>query len=51
MFDTAPIGKSFGTVQADVNSGTPYHAGQIVSAKFVGANPRVIQQLLSKKFL
>ncbi|KAF9449265.1 Neutral/alkaline nonlysosomal ceramidase [Macrolepiota fuliginosa MF-IS2] len=39
VFDAAPIGKSFGSVLADVNS-TPYNAGDTVHVQFVGANPR-----------
>ncbi|KAF9558125.1 ceramidase [Agrocybe pediades] len=39
VFDAAPIGKKFGAVLTDVNN-TPYHAGDTVSAQFVGANPR-----------
>lgn len=40
IFDAAPIGKKFGAVVQDVNTGTTYRAGAKVSAKFVGANPR-----------
>jgi neutral ceramidase len=40
IFDSAPFGKSFGAVLVDVNT-TAYHAGDTVSAQFVGANPRV----------
>jgi neutral ceramidase len=40
MFDTAPIGKTFGAVLVDVED-TAYHAGDTVTAQFVGANPRV----------
>ncbi|KNZ72253.1 Neutral ceramidase [Termitomyces sp. J132] len=39
LFDSAPFKKTFGTVLVDVNT-TPYHAGDVVSAQFVGANPR-----------
>ncbi|TFK45129.1 ceramidase [Crucibulum laeve] len=39
VFDAAPIGKKFGDVLSNVNS-TPYSTGQVVSAQFVGANPR-----------
>ncbi|KNZ74462.1 Neutral ceramidase [Termitomyces sp. J132] len=39
LFDSAPFEKTFGTVLVDVNT-TPYHAGDVVSAQFVGANPR-----------
>lgn len=41
LFDAAPIGKTFGTVMADVNTTMPYQAGHVVSATFVAANPRV----------
>ena len=40
VFDSAPIGKSFGDVISDVGSST-YHAGDTVAVQFVGANPRV----------
>ncbi|KAG6917249.1 hypothetical protein DXG01_003281 [Tephrocybe rancida] len=39
VFDAAPIGNKFGAVLVDVNT-TSYHAGDKVSAQFVGANPR-----------
>jgi len=39
VFDAPPLGKSFGSVLANVNS-TPYHAGDAVHVQFVGANPR-----------
>jgi len=39
MFDTAPIGKTFGAILVDVKH-TAYHAGDTVTAQFVGANPR-----------
>ena len=41
LFDAPPIGKNFGAILSDVRTGTPYRAGEIVSAQFVGANPRV----------
>lgn len=41
LFDATPIGRTFGAVLVDVNTNTSYQAGQVVSAKFVGANPRV----------
>lgn len=41
VFDAPPIGKKFGAVLTDVQTSTPYRAGNIVSAQFVGANPRV----------
>ena len=41
LFDAPPIGKKFGSVLTDVHTSAPYHAGDIVSAQFVGANPRV----------
>ena len=41
LFDAPPIGKKFGAVLTDVHTSAPYHAGDIVSAQFVGANPRV----------
>ena len=41
VFDAPPIGKTFGAVLSDVQTSAPYHAGDIVSAQFVGANPRV----------
>ncbi|KAF9479377.1 ceramidase [Pholiota conissans] len=40
VFDAAPIGKKFGQVLTDVNTASAYHAGNTVSATFVGANPR-----------
>ncbi|KAJ6571882.1 Neutral/alkaline nonlysosomal ceramidase [Mycena capillaripes] len=40
VFDSAPIGKSFGSVLIDVVTTTAYHAGSTVLAQFVGANPR-----------
>jgi len=39
IFDTAPFGRHFGAVLDDVQT-TTYHAGDTVSAQFVGANPR-----------
>ncbi|KAJ3559863.1 hypothetical protein NM688_g75 [Phlebia brevispora] len=39
IFDNAPLGSSFGSVQTDVLK-TPYSAGDSVSAVFVGADPR-----------
>ncbi|KAJ7591365.1 Neutral/alkaline nonlysosomal ceramidase [Mycena floridula] len=39
VFDAAPIGKRFGQILTDVLT-TTYHAGDTVSAKWVGANPR-----------
>ncbi|KAF7964697.1 hypothetical protein HWV62_4059, partial [Athelia sp. TMB] len=39
IVDTAPLGKKFGQVLIDVNT-TAYQPGEIVSAQFVGANPR-----------
>ncbi|KAJ7666276.1 Neutral/alkaline nonlysosomal ceramidase [Mycena olivaceomarginata] len=39
-FDTAPIGKHFGQTLEDVVTKAPYHAGDTVFARFVGANPR-----------
>ena len=41
LFDAPPIGKKFGAVLSDVQTSAPYHAGDVVSAEFVGANPRV----------
>ncbi|TFY54669.1 hypothetical protein EVJ58_g8721 [Rhodofomes roseus] len=38
--DTAPLGKNFGDVLVDVETNSPYHAGDTVVAQFVGANPR-----------
>ncbi|KAK0628903.1 Neutral/alkaline nonlysosomal ceramidase [Bombardia bombarda] len=38
VFDAAPIGKSFGAVQTQPSAS--YARGAVVSAKFVGANPR-----------
>jgi len=40
VFDSAPIGMNFGSVLVDVNTSPAYHAGDTVSAQFVGANPR-----------
>lgn len=40
VFDAPPIGKKFGAVLTDVKT-TAYHAGDTVTATFVGANPRV----------
>ncbi|KDR69911.1 hypothetical protein GALMADRAFT_255768 [Galerina marginata CBS 339.88] len=40
VFDAAPIGKKFGAVLTDVKTTPAYHAGDTVSALFVGANPR-----------
>ncbi|KAG5653121.1 hypothetical protein H0H81_002188 [Sphagnurus paluster] len=39
VLDAAPIGKKFGGVLVDVKT-TAYRAGEVVSAQFVGANPR-----------
>ncbi|KAG2015237.1 ceramidase [Coprinopsis cinerea AmutBmut pab1-1] len=39
VFDAPPAGRRFGAVIEDVSS-SPYRAGDKVSAKFVGANPR-----------
>ena len=39
--DARPIGKKFGAILTDVQTNAPYHAGNIVLAQFVGANPRV----------
>lgn len=39
IFDSPPIGKSFGQALIDVLK-TPYHAGDTALAQFVGANPR-----------
>ncbi|ETW74738.1 hypothetical protein HETIRDRAFT_391411 [Heterobasidion irregulare TC 32-1] len=39
VFDSAPIGKSFGDVISDVSS-SAYHVGDTVAIQFVGANPR-----------
>lgn len=39
VFDSAG-GKKFGAVLVDVKPSPAYHAGDIVSAQFVGANPR-----------
>jgi neutral ceramidase len=39
VFDSAPSGKSFGSVMTDVAQG-PFKAGSTVFAVFVGANPR-----------
>ena len=33
--DNAPIGKKFGDVLADVNTASPYHAGDTVQSQFV----------------
>jgi Neutral/alkaline non-lysosomal ceramidase, C-terminal len=41
VFDAPPLGKKFGAVLSDVQTSAPYSAGEIVSAQFVGANPRV----------
>ena len=41
VFDAAPIGKKFGAVLTDASTSAAYHAGDTVSVKFVGANPRV----------
>jgi len=41
VFDAPPIGKKFGALLADLQTSAPYRAGDIVSAQFVGANPRV----------
>ncbi|EKM60398.1 uncharacterized protein PHACADRAFT_167760 [Phanerochaete carnosa HHB-10118-sp] len=40
IVDHAPLGKHFGDVLTDVLTNAPYHAGDTVSARFVGANPR-----------
>jgi len=39
VYDSPPLGKRFGDVLKDVNKSS-YSAGQTMSAKFVGANPR-----------
>ncbi|EKM81296.1 hypothetical protein AGABI1DRAFT_112961 [Agaricus bisporus var. burnettii JB137-S8] len=39
VFDSAPLGKHFGSVLSDVNS-SPYRTGETVQVQFVGANPR-----------
>lgn len=41
LFDAPPIGKKFGAVLSDVQTSAPYRAGDVISAQFVGANPRV----------
>ncbi|KZT04002.1 Neutral/alkaline nonlysosomal ceramidase [Laetiporus sulphureus 93-53] len=38
--DNPSLSKSFGEVLIDVNTESPYHAGDRVAAQFVGANPR-----------
>ena len=48
LFDAPPIGKKFGSVLTDVHTSAPYHAGDIVSAQFVGANPRVSESWFEK---
>jgi neutral ceramidase len=40
IVDNPPIGQKFGQVLTDVEN-TAYHAGETVTAQFVGANPRV----------
>ncbi|KAI0262181.1 Neutral/alkaline nonlysosomal ceramidase [Gloeopeniophorella convolvens] len=40
IFDSSPIGHSFGDVLTDVPAGSTFSAGQTVSTQFVGANPR-----------
>ncbi|RDB20798.1 Neutral ceramidase [Hypsizygus marmoreus] len=40
IFDAAPIGKKFGAITTDVKTSSTYHAGETISAEFVGANPR-----------
>ncbi|EIN06637.1 Neutral/alkaline nonlysosomal ceramidase [Punctularia strigosozonata HHB-11173 SS5] len=40
VFDAPTIFKSFGDVLGDVKTDSAYHAGDSVSAQFVGANPR-----------
>lgn len=39
LYDTAPIGKSFGDVISNPNNG-PHHPGDVVNTTFVAANPR-----------
>ncbi|PCH35497.1 hypothetical protein WOLCODRAFT_80219, partial [Wolfiporia cocos MD-104 SS10] len=38
--DHPPLGKKFGDVLIDVNTSSPYQAGDTVVAQFIGANPR-----------
>jgi len=40
IFDAPPFGRHFGSVLRDVQADQPYIANQVVSAQFVGANPR-----------
>ncbi|KAJ9285607.1 hypothetical protein DTO021C3_6861 [Paecilomyces variotii] len=40
VYDSAPIGKSFGDVVSSPSSDVTYGPGDIVNATFVGANPR-----------
>ncbi|EED23889.1 neutral/alkaline nonlysosomal ceramidase, putative [Talaromyces stipitatus ATCC 10500] len=40
VYDSAPIGKSFGDVTATSPNTTTYGAGDTISVTFVGANPR-----------
>ncbi|KAH9915508.1 Neutral/alkaline nonlysosomal ceramidase [Fomitopsis serialis] len=42
--DTAPLGKNFGDVLADVEVDAPYHAGDTVAARFVGYNNLRLEQ-------
>ena len=41
IFDAPPFGRQFGSVLRDVIEDEPYTANDLVSAQFVGANPRV----------
>jgi neutral ceramidase len=38
--DAPPLFKDFGDVAKDVETSRPYHKGEVVSATFIGANPR-----------
>ena len=50
--DNAPIGKKFGDVLADVNTASPYHAGDTVQSQFVAwAKLLLLQVLWSHHFL
>ncbi|KAA8894289.1 Neutral/alkaline non-lysosomal ceramidase-domain-containing protein [Sphaerosporella brunnea] len=40
VYDSPPLGKKFGHVLDDVDSAAAHNAGDVVSATFVGANPR-----------
>ncbi|KLO12559.1 Neutral/alkaline nonlysosomal ceramidase [Schizopora paradoxa] len=40
IFDAPPFGRQFGSVLRDVIGDDPYTTNQLVSAQFVGANPR-----------